>query len=315
MMNIIEYCKNNKIKTLPINLVVTDKGKKYLDKDEGRFQDGRYNFKITDFKKHSLKECQAFMENYGDETEWIGIDTSIIQQLDIDDVTGKFWLPQTQENIEKSEYPSPTLKEYEDVPHYLSVKKKMPHYFVKTDLKSKKCTEVPFDHDVLYEGCWGWAQKDQTVMFCGCEIPQVNLTKKEISSGELSDFKARKRSFSARLFSAVASRHSSVSQGCVLLCILIFRFGMYFFAVSTIISVSSSAFWLTVPPSRNRQDSFFKAFLRPGQFALLKTQTSRFISIVLGASKAISTNTARWSETLVNTLAVDSWHRCKDEMQ
>ena len=59
------------------------------------------------------------MKEYSKETEWFAIDTAEIQQLDIDDATGTFWS-------------SDTAKMYEGIPYYASVKKKMPHYFIKT---------------------------------------------------------------------------------------------------------------------------------------------------------------------------------------
>ena len=183
-MNITDYCIENKIKTLPINLILNTEGKFYpcdskpIDGNNGKFSDGRHNFIITDFKKMSLKQCQTYMGLYGHETEWIGIDTTVIQQMDIDDLTGKFWLPQTQEEIDNDDYKQPSISEYVDVPHFLSVIKNMPHYFIKTDLKNKKCNEIPFDHDVLGAGCWAWAHKDSEIIYSKCNIPTIELTGK-----------------------------------------------------------------------------------------------------------------------------------------
>ena len=87
---ILEFCWTNNIKTLPINLRVQDGKKTYLSGEEGRFEDGRYNFKMTDFPKLTFKECKALTELYADETEWIAIDTNEIQQLDIDDPSWEF---------------------------------------------------------------------------------------------------------------------------------------------------------------------------------------------------------------------------------
>ena len=123
-MNIIDYCNENKIKTLPINLILNEEGKYYpcvskpIDGNNGKFADGRQNFIITDFKKFSFKQCQTYMGLYGNETEWVGIDTTVIQQMDIDDLTGNFWLPQTQEEIDNSEAPAGTNAGDEKITRY-----------------------------------------------------------------------------------------------------------------------------------------------------------------------------------------------------
>ena len=95
-MNIIDYCNLNKIKTLPINLEIKDGKKRYLDGEKGRFKDGRYNFKMTDFGKLSLEQCRGFTQFYDDETIYIAIDTTTIHQLDIDDPA--WWEDQARED-------------------------------------------------------------------------------------------------------------------------------------------------------------------------------------------------------------------------
>ena len=42
---------------------------------------------MTDFQKLTLNECVALTALYAPETEWIAIDTTDVQQLDIDDPT------------------------------------------------------------------------------------------------------------------------------------------------------------------------------------------------------------------------------------
>ena len=61
-MNIIDYCNHHKIKTLPIKLEVKDKKKRYLSKQEGRFEDGRYNHKMTDFNEYTFNQCKTLTE-------------------------------------------------------------------------------------------------------------------------------------------------------------------------------------------------------------------------------------------------------------
>ena len=68
-------------------------------------------------------------------------------------------------------------KEYEGVPHYLSVKKQMPHYFIHTDYRAKKCPRhFPFEHDILLKGMWAWARKTDLVVNHSCAIPQKTFT-------------------------------------------------------------------------------------------------------------------------------------------
>ena len=90
MQNIINFCKKNKIKYLPIKLEIEGNTKTYLDwtkhKEKSKWSDGRNNFIITDFEKYSLEVCEAFFEAYKNETKYIGIDATDIQNLDIDDI-------------------------------------------------------------------------------------------------------------------------------------------------------------------------------------------------------------------------------------
>ena len=117
-MNIIEYCNLNKIKTLPINLEINDGKKTYLAGEKGRFKDGRYNFKMTDFDKLSLKQCIGFTQFYDDETNYIAIDTTTIHQLDIDDPA--WWEDEARQDDDDTWY---------ERPHFLSLTKGCPHYF------------------------------------------------------------------------------------------------------------------------------------------------------------------------------------------
>ena len=62
-MNILDFCWSHKIKTLPVKLEVGDGKKRYLTGEEGRFEDGRFNSKMTDFAKTSFAECKALTTN------------------------------------------------------------------------------------------------------------------------------------------------------------------------------------------------------------------------------------------------------------
>jgi hypothetical protein len=120
MENIINFCKKNKIKYLPIKLEIEGDKKTYLDwtkhKEKSKWSDGRNNFIITDFEKYSLEVCEAFFEAYKNETKYIGIDATDIQNLDIDDITGKYKGSELE-------------KEFIKLPYFLSLNKKATSLF------------------------------------------------------------------------------------------------------------------------------------------------------------------------------------------
>lgn len=162
-MNILEYCKTNQIKCLPIKLYIKDGKKIFLNYsvhgDDSKFSDGHFNFNIGNFKNLSLEECFNFCEKYKNETIWYGIDCSEIQQLDIDDTTGKYWN-------------STLCKKFANLPYFLSATKKMPHYFIKTEwVRGKQNNNaMKFEdgticaHDILYNNAWSYAKNDTEVI-------------------------------------------------------------------------------------------------------------------------------------------------------
>jgi len=162
-MLVLEYCKLNKIKCLPIKLEIVNGKKIFLNYtvhgDESKFSDGHFNFNIGKFKELSLEKCFEFCEKYGNETPWIGIDCSETQQLDIDDTTGQYWN-------------SKLCDKFKDLPYFLSATKKMPHYFIKTNWVHGKQNNnaMKFDdgticaHDILYNNAWSYAKTDTEVI-------------------------------------------------------------------------------------------------------------------------------------------------------
>jgi len=184
-MNIIEYCKLNQIKCLPIKLKIIDGTKHYLDythyEDESRFSDGHYNFHFKNFSKYTLTQCFAFCDIYKNETSWIGIDCNKIQQLDIDDKTGKYW----NSNLSKK---------FEGLPYFLSATKKMPHYFIKTNWTNKQNYNVmkfedntECDHDVLYGNSWSYAKNDVEVINANANISFLDWDTSKTASCSSSD--------------------------------------------------------------------------------------------------------------------------------
>ncbi len=171
MENITFFCKRQNIKFLPIKIEIEDNKKTYLDwKNHGeksKWENGKSNFKITDFERYSLEECNQIYETYKNETKYIGIDATDIQQLDIDDLTGKY-------------KDSKLAKEFSNLPYYLSLTKKQPHYFMKTKYHNKKINDnmklddgSVCDHDVLYKGCWAWCRTD-TMLYNGNNNMEYN---------------------------------------------------------------------------------------------------------------------------------------------
>ncbi|NBO31788.1 MAG: hypothetical protein EBV05_09405 [Cyanobacteria bacterium WB6_1B_304] len=162
-MLILEYCKANNIKCLPIKIDIINGKKMYLNYNDygnrSKFNDGHNNFGISNFKKLSLQQCFDFCEKYKNETKWIGIDCSEIQQLDIDDITGQYW-------------ESTLSKKFDGLPYFLSATKKMPHYFIKTEWTNGKhnYNTMKFDdgsiceHDILYGNAWSFAKNDTEVI-------------------------------------------------------------------------------------------------------------------------------------------------------
>ena len=169
-MNIIDYCDEHEIKTLPIKLEVKDGKKRYLNKQDGQFEDGHYNFRMTDFKQYSLKQCKALTEFYLAETDWIALDTTTVHQVDVDDTA--WW----EDSDRKDEYNT-----WHDVPYYKSATKGCPHYFFYP--MKEYCVkygnryytkEIEYDHDIL-TGQWAYAHKDQVVSNSDTRISQMFL--------------------------------------------------------------------------------------------------------------------------------------------
>jgi len=186
-MNIIDYCKEHKIKTLPIKLEIIDGKKTYLDEktygEKSRFNDGAHNFKMNDFNKKSYKECAGLTSCYLEETEYIAIDTSTIHQLDIDDP--KWW------NDKENDQDYMNICNFQNYPYFTSVTKKCPHYFYtipytldgykknwlqknEGKLKRYNTSKIKYGHDVL-QGQWSWTHKEQVVENATFSIPSLFL--------------------------------------------------------------------------------------------------------------------------------------------
>ena len=162
-MNIVEYCKLKNIKCLPIIIKIHGSTKTYVEwKDGGKFKDGSRNHTSKDFATYSVKDCQQLVEQYTNETTYIGIDTSVVQQLDIDDKTGEY-------------NKSKMAEDYSKIPHFLSLTKKMPHYFMYSKFTKQTTPEIEYSHDILTKGSWAWCHIDTEVINSNCDIPTLSF--------------------------------------------------------------------------------------------------------------------------------------------
>jgi len=134
-VNIIDYLNNNNIKWFP--LTINDK------KEPIFFEKGNYMPKTNDFKNlkdYELKNRQHFIND----TDYIAIDTNDIQQLDIDN-------PELLQNDNIFNLKNTT-------PYFLSINRKMPHYFIVFKNKFKDCINL-IDADLLL-GQWAYCHKN-----------------------------------------------------------------------------------------------------------------------------------------------------------
>lgn len=157
-MKIISYLNSKDIQWFPINLVIED-GKKIL---KPYTQDGKMP-SYNDFGNNELVELR---KNWSYDT--IAIDTTVIQQLDID-------------SIEALEKVKPIL---EDQPYFLSKTKKFPHIFIKLENKKNHgkrsiFTQVDDKIDIL-NGQWSYCDIFIDVINADKEIQICNIPKNEV---------------------------------------------------------------------------------------------------------------------------------------
>ncbi len=156
-MALIEYLTKQEIRWFPINIKMvkdeTGNTKKCLEP----YKETGYRPTVNDFFTLSNEELEG-RKNY--KYKYIAIDTSVIQQLDIDSVETR---DQHQEQGVLDCYP-----------YYLSSRKKLPHVFVKAETESKNKTIYLNQYGMLdselLNGTWAWAERDAVVVNSNCEI-------------------------------------------------------------------------------------------------------------------------------------------------
>jgi len=157
-MNIITYLDAKNIYWFPINLVI-EENKKIL---KPYTQDG----KMPTTNDFNDLELINYRKNWKYDT--IAIDTTFVQQLDID-------------SVDALEKVKPCL---EDQPYFLSKTKKFPHIFI--DLENKKnhgkrsiFTQVDNNIDIL-NGQWSYCDIDIIVINADREILKYNIPRDEL---------------------------------------------------------------------------------------------------------------------------------------
>lgn len=136
-MNVIDYLNKNNILWEPI-IIKFDNGKK-IPNNEVSFKGITYMPKADDYKKIKKEEIYK-RQQVLEKCEYIAIFTNEIAQLDID-------------------YENKVFDEWKkDTPYFESVKKKMPHFFIKYNGGSK-------DTDVgeILNGTWSYCKKNSIV--------------------------------------------------------------------------------------------------------------------------------------------------------
>ena len=153
---ITEYLNSNGIKWFPINVrlgnertIEHPRGKKYLEK----YNETNACPTTNDFRDVPLQELKARQAYTG--YTWIAIDTTRIQQIDIDD-------PNKDVSTFKAE-----------CAYYLSATKRLPHIFAKFDCDETETRNKIVLRDLpkvdLLNGLWAWAQTDATVFNTNAE--------------------------------------------------------------------------------------------------------------------------------------------------
>ena len=170
-MNIIEFLNKNNILWFPIDLNVNN-GKKIPSSKH-------YKIDYNDFINKTREEI-IDRQKYISESDYIGIDTNIIHQIDVDT------------DPEKYEY----LKK--DYPYFGSVSKGYPHFFVKFDKNEQKLFK--YRHGDVLTGQWSYCKANEQVFnyetpinkFYSCDLlaPIVKKTKKVIDPNDSEGIKS-----------------------------------------------------------------------------------------------------------------------------
>ena len=157
---IIDFLNEHQIKYLPINIRI-DNGKKTR---KTMLCPSVKNYTSSDFKQFDFRQCKERFNQFKVHTNWIQIDTTEVNQIDIDLFPKESTQEEKAKLIEdwnKSECKKNLDKNHA---HYLSLTKGLPHYFI----KKSKIPEfsIPFVFDHLKSTC-GWANWKDTKIYNG----------------------------------------------------------------------------------------------------------------------------------------------------
>lgn len=168
---VIDYCDEHDIKWIPINITL-EKDKtgrvikkpfndEYLKKNPKNI--GSNALQIT--SDEDLKYYQKFYMKY----DYIGIDTTHINQIDIDD----------KDQVEKYKFLNDIC------PSFLSCNKRMPHFFCnylhKTNLNTSN-NNIIFKHIDFLTGQWSYCKRDETII--NGHLPIIDIDYKMLKISE-----------------------------------------------------------------------------------------------------------------------------------
>jgi P4 family phage/plasmid primase-like protien len=153
-MTLITFLNNNNIKWFPIDLEIN------LEKKTKKPLPIKHNFygygmpKMTDFKELTDREIKN-RQTLADKYDYIAIDTTDIQQVDVDN-------PETDFSLK------------DQAPYYLSATKKLPHYFVRVNrAEAFKNREGWVDDPKieLLNSQWAYAKRDIEIINPESDVP------------------------------------------------------------------------------------------------------------------------------------------------
>lgn len=151
-VGIIEFCEKNGIWWEPMDLRITEDGKKEPMRVGG--YEG-YMPKTNDYQLDP--EVIKARHSYVDKVDYIAVFTNKIQQIDIDMEVGYY------DHLR------------EETPYFLSVKKKLPHYFVTVSNAPHKKKIERIGVDIL-NGQWSYVRKDAIVYNAEKSIQIVDIS-------------------------------------------------------------------------------------------------------------------------------------------
>jgi phage/plasmid-associated DNA primase len=153
-MNIIDFCNKHNILWQPLNLEIIEVENEKPKKIPKYFSGAHCpkNDDLKNFGEDVIKQRHVFL----DKAEYIGIYTNNIAQIDVDN---EIYF---------------SMHKKINAPYFNSVKKKMPHYFVKL-LNKNKNVRTGYKYCDILCGTWSYCKKDEIVYNTDLDIPEIDF--------------------------------------------------------------------------------------------------------------------------------------------